>query len=59
MIDVWSDQAALDRHHASPMMAEIARLREKYGLHMRVERYVPDKAAFLPRTRNLSGNREK
>lgn len=42
LIDAWTDQAALDVHHASPMMAEIARLREKYGLHMRVERYVTD-----------------
>ena len=42
LIDAWADQAALDVHHASPMMAEIARLREKYGLHMRAERYVTD-----------------
>ena len=39
LIDSWADQAALDAHHASPMMGEIARLREKYDLHMRVERY--------------------
>ena len=37
--DRWRDQAALDFHHKSPMMAEIARLREKYKLHLRVERY--------------------
>lgn len=42
LIDIWRDQRAIDLHHASPMMAEIARLREKYGLHMRVERYVTD-----------------
>ena len=42
LIDVWSDQQALDRHHASPMMETIARLREKYDLHMRAERYVTD-----------------
>lgn len=42
LIDAWRDQAALDRHHASPMMAKIAKLREKYDLHMRVERYVSD-----------------
>ena len=29
--------------NASPMMAEISALREKYDLHMRVERYVGDK----------------
>lgn len=40
LIDRWRDQAALDVHHASPMMATIAALREKYDLHMRVERYV-------------------
>ena len=44
LIDSWTDQAALDAHHASPMMAAIAALREKYDLHMRVERYVSDEA---------------
>ena len=39
LIDRWRDQAALDFHHKSPMMQEIARLREKYGLRLRVERY--------------------
>ena len=40
LIDSWVDQKALDKHHASPMMAQIAALREKYDLHMKVERYV-------------------
>ena len=40
LIDNWTDQAAIDAHHASPMMATIAALREKYNLHMTVERYV-------------------
>ena len=40
LIDQWRDQAAIDVHHASPMMAQIAALREKYDLHMRVERFV-------------------
>ena len=40
LIDAWVDQAAIDAHHASPMMATIAALREKYDLHMTVERYV-------------------
>ena len=40
LIDSWKDQAALDAHHASPMMARIASLREKYDLHMSVERFV-------------------
>ncbi len=39
LIDGWASQEALDVHHCSPMMAEIAALREKYDLHMRVERY--------------------
>lgn len=42
LIDSWANQAAIDAHHASPMMATIAALREKYDLHMRVERYVSD-----------------
>lgn len=45
LIDSWKDQKALDLHHASPMMAEIAALREKYDLHMRVERYVSDESS--------------
>ncbi len=40
LIDSWEDQAAIDAHHASPMMATIAALREKYDLHMTAERYV-------------------
>ena len=40
LIDSWSRQEALDIHHASPMMAQIAALREKYDLHMKAERYV-------------------
>ena len=42
LIDSWTDQAAIDAHHASPMMAHLAALREKYDLHMRAERYVED-----------------
>ncbi len=42
LIDMWRDQAALDVHHASPMMKEISELREKYNLHMKVERYISD-----------------
>jgi quinol monooxygenase YgiN len=40
LIDSWRDQEALDAHHASPMMKQLADLREKYDLHMKVERYV-------------------
>ncbi len=42
LIDSWEDQQAIDAHHASPMMGRIAELRNKYDLHMRVERYVSD-----------------
>ena len=42
LIDSWRDQNAIDLHHASPMMAKIAELREKYGLHMEVEWYAAD-----------------
>lgn len=42
LIDSWRDQEAIDAHHASPMMAQIAALREKYDLHMRAERYVSE-----------------
>jgi len=44
LIDQWRDQAAIDMHHASPMMAQIAALREKYDLHMKAERFVSDDA---------------
>ncbi len=39
LIDRWRDQQALDAHHKSEMMEEIAALRKKYALRMRVERY--------------------
>lgn len=42
LIDSWENQAALDQHHTSPMMAELAALRDKYDLHMQVERYRSD-----------------
>ena len=42
LIDSWRDQAAIDAHHASPMMAQLAALREKYDLHMTVERFISD-----------------
>ena len=42
LIDQWRDQAALDAHHASPMMGQIAALREKYDLHMKAERFCSD-----------------
>ncbi|MDP9851779.1 antibiotic biosynthesis monooxygenase family protein [Corynebacterium lowii] len=45
LIDSWENQEAIDKHHASPMMDVIARLRDKYDLHMKVERYIGDDTA--------------
>jgi len=42
LIDSWRDQQAIDAHHASPMMGRIVALREKYDIHMKVERYISD-----------------
>lgn len=42
LIDSWQNQNALDNHHKSDLMAQIVALREKYDLHMEVERYVLD-----------------
>ena len=46
LIDEWTDQSAIDRHHASPMMQEITELRNKYDLHMTVERYISDEGGL-------------
>ena len=53
LIDQWESQAAIDEHHASPMMAEITRLREKYGLRMKVERFLPDDAGIPEQDRKF------
>jgi quinol monooxygenase YgiN len=42
LIDSWTDQKAIDAHHASPMMKQLAELREKYDLHMTIERFISD-----------------
>ena len=42
LIDRWKDQAALDIHHKSPMMEQIALLRKKYKVRMRVQRYTEE-----------------
>ena len=39
LIDCWKNQEALDIHHKLPLMNEIIKLREKYDLHMVVEKY--------------------
>ena len=49
LIDSWASQEAIDAHHATQMMATIAALREKYDLHMTVERYTN---AGMPETDN-------
>lgn len=49
LIDCWKNQAALDCHHASPMMEKILQLREKYDLHMKVERYISDEDGIPPK----------
>lgn len=46
LIDSWTDQPSIDAHHASPMMTRIIRLREKYDLHMKIERYITDEAGI-------------
>lgn len=43
LIDRWRDQEALDIHHKSEMMKQIAELRDKYKLHLRVERFVEER----------------
>ena len=40
LIDSWENQEAIDVHHETPMMDTILKLREKYNLHMKVERYI-------------------
>ena len=39
LIDRWKSEEALDLHHKSEMMKEIAKLSEKYKLSMRVEKF--------------------
>ena len=42
LIDSWSSLEAIDIHHGTPMMQQIIKLREKYDLHMRVERFTSE-----------------
>ena len=46
LIDMWKDQESIDIHHASPMMDTITKLREKYDLHMKVERFIADEGGI-------------
>lgn len=52
LIDSWANQQALDIHHKSPMMQKIIGLREKYGLSMRVERYITDDGEYPKRIKH-------
>lgn len=45
LIDSWADQKALDEHHGSDMMGTIAKLRDKYDLHMEVERFTSEEGS--------------
>lgn len=42
LIDRWTNQEAIDRHHKSEMMIEIAELRKKYHLKMKVQRFIDE-----------------
>lgn len=42
LIDAWKNQEEIDIHHDSDIMKEIIFLRDKYDLHMTVERYIED-----------------
>lgn len=41
LIDSWTGQDAINRHHSSPMMQTIIELREKYEITSRREFYTP------------------
>ena len=49
LIDSWENQEALDAHHNSDTMKKIMELRNKYDLHMTVEKYIKDDT-------NMEGN---
>ena len=53
LIDSWKDQKSIDVHHQSPMMKDIILLRDKYNLHMTVERYHEDVAGIPDRDREF------
>lgn len=40
LIDRWKNQEAIDKHHKSDMMKQIAELRKKYQLKMKVQKFV-------------------
>ena len=42
LIDSWEDQKSLNSYHESDTMNKIIELRNKYDLHMKVEKYILD-----------------
>lgn len=40
LIDSWENQESLDKYHKSETMKRIIELRNKYDLHMEVEKYI-------------------
>lgn len=48
LVDRWESQEALDCHHASPEMKEVLRLREKYGLKARADRFSSESFEKIP-----------
>ena len=42
LIDSWENHESLDEHHKSDTMNKIIELRNKYDLHMKVEKYILD-----------------
>lgn len=42
LIDSWENQEALNKHHESDTMNKIIKLRNKYDLHMKVEKFIPE-----------------
>ena len=40
LIDRWENEEAIEKNHKTEMMSEIAKLRDKYNIHMRVEQFV-------------------
>ena len=52
-VDSWENQETIDIRHHTPMMSKIVKLREKYDLHMRVERYVSDESGITEKDRTF------
>lgn len=42
LVDKWTDEQAIDDHHKSDAMKEIARLRDKYKLRLKVEKFIKE-----------------